>query len=322
MSSFVERRDRGVGLVDVDLDRRLGDLIVEVAELAGDLIDLELHLLELVLHDQGLTDRGRLVHQPIEDRSPGRVDLQMCLRVDVVGGDVLPLDLGGVHRAELAQLQHRLVEVGGRDPQRERAAVAARGGGGQDRAAVGAGDRDHALELVAEAPVRDRHGDRAVADDLGEIRQFGALLCRALVLQPGARPGSMARIECSGHRSGGAADAERCFVTARAVHRCAHRAELAAWRTNPRTLREDPDPERERQHGRRRAEARAEVGPAAPRLGGRRHPSLLGARDLGQVRLQLLQDLELRLHHSTSVTRLRPRSCSTIAMRRSPRLTR
>ena len=42
----------------------------------------------------------------------------------------------GIDRAELRELHHRLVEVGGRDPQRERAAVAARGGRRQDRAAV------------------------------------------------------------------------------------------------------------------------------------------------------------------------------------------
>ena len=147
MSSVV--RGRRVGLVDVDLDRRLRDLVVQVPQLAGDLVDLQLRLFELVLHGQGLADRGRLVHQPVEHRAARRVDLQVRLRVDVLGGDVLPVHLRGIHGPQIAELHQRLVEVGGGDPQRERAAVAARGGRGEHRAAVRARDRDDTLELVA-----------------------------------------------------------------------------------------------------------------------------------------------------------------------------
>ena len=56
-------RDGGAGLVQVDLDRRLGDLLVDVVDLPGDLIDLQLHLIELVLQRERLPDRRGLGHE-------------------------------------------------------------------------------------------------------------------------------------------------------------------------------------------------------------------------------------------------------------------
>ena len=69
----------------------------------GDLVDLQLHLVELVLDREALADRGGLRHQPVQHASARRVDLHVRLRVDVLGGDVLPVDLRGIDRAERAR---------------------------------------------------------------------------------------------------------------------------------------------------------------------------------------------------------------------------
>jgi len=42
-------RDGRAGLVKIDLDRRLGDLLIDVVDLTLDLVDLQLNLVELVL---------------------------------------------------------------------------------------------------------------------------------------------------------------------------------------------------------------------------------------------------------------------------------
>src|SRR5439155_19359668 len=52
--------DRGALFAQVDGERGLGDLVVEEAQLSLDLIDLELNVLELVLHRERLADGRRL----------------------------------------------------------------------------------------------------------------------------------------------------------------------------------------------------------------------------------------------------------------------
>ena len=176
----------------------------------------------------------------------------------------------------------------------------------------GAGDRDHALELIAEAPVRDRHGDRAVPDDLGQIRRCGG----ALPVRPslGVLPA---------HARRGVRDPARGLPQARSQtnsRRRSTRLPPSGERTpapcartpmpnaSASTAAATPSPART--NGRRRVFA----GEAIRRCSARATP----VRSVSSSR----KERELGIHHSTSVARVRPRSCSTIAIRRSPRLTR
>ena len=90
--------------------------------------------------------------------------------VDERVGHVLARDGGGLHVAELAHLTDRVIEARGGDADRQRPGGRALGLRRQDEPAVRVRDRDHAGELRSERTVRDRDGDRAVPDDLREVR--------------------------------------------------------------------------------------------------------------------------------------------------------
>jgi hypothetical protein len=83
-------RDRRADLADRHLDRSVRGLVADHAQRAADLLDPELHLLQLALDAQRVRDRGGLVHQAQQYRLLGSPRDQSCVQVHELRRDVLP----------------------------------------------------------------------------------------------------------------------------------------------------------------------------------------------------------------------------------------
>jgi hypothetical protein len=289
-------------LTEVDGESGLGHLVVEEAQLPLDLIDLELNVLELVLHGERLADRRRPGEERAEHGPASGQVLQMRPVVDELVGHVLARDGRRLHRAQRAHLPDRVVEVRGGDADRQRSGGRAVGLRRQDESAVRVSDRDHPGEFRSERAVRDREGDRAVSDDLREVGRLrlvggvpGASVCVARGRQHG--PGGPPPRRSRRWRRPPLSSDSRCRAAP------AHRS-----RTPPRGTA----PPRRATNANARAGATAPSRPSEP------------SRERRPVSDPLRENrgLDVRLHQSTSLVSISPRSWRTSARRRSPRLTR
>src|SRR6266542_6074345 len=95
-------------------------LVVQHAELALDLLDVELHLLELLLHADAVADRGGLRHQPEEHVLLRLPVPQPGLEVAELGGHVLARHPLLPHRDQPLDVTERALELIRRNPDHER----------------------------------------------------------------------------------------------------------------------------------------------------------------------------------------------------------
>ena len=147
-------------LVHAHRDRRERDTVVEVLEAATGLLQVELHLGELVLD----RERGRHVVGSLQELQQLRLDRAQLadprVQVDELLRDVLAALFERLDLAELPQARKRAVVAFGGDPEDERAlgdplAAALRGKRLDDEAAERVGDRVRLTHLVLEASMRD-----------------------------------------------------------------------------------------------------------------------------------------------------------------------
>ena len=158
-------------LVHAHRDRRERDAVVEVLEAAARLLQVELHLGELVLD----RERGRHVVGPLQELQQLRLDRSQLadpgVQVDELLRDVLAALFERLDLAELPQARERAVVALGGDPKDERAlgdplAAALRGKRLDDEAAEGIGDRVRLTHLVLEAPLREPETEARGLHDL------------------------------------------------------------------------------------------------------------------------------------------------------------
>jgi hypothetical protein len=98
------------------------DLVVQVLEASARLLEIELHLAELLLHGQSGPDRVSAVEE-LEELAFDRLELAGSrAQVDVLLGNVLAVLPASLHTAERGERLHCLGVVPRWDPQDERPA--------------------------------------------------------------------------------------------------------------------------------------------------------------------------------------------------------
>ena len=251
-------------------------------------------------------------HQVSQDGALCDQVLQAGAEIDELRGHVLAGDGLRLHDADPAEREHRFVEPLRRDAERELASALALDLRGEHEPAVVLRHPRHGREPVGEAILRDADRHRTVPDDLRDVAT-GVRTVRARFARAAARGGVPSARGPTG-RPGRAR-------TSRAHRRA---SALVRRRPQPAVRRDQADDARNDEEADQSGGDRSEAGPPRAAGSGRRLlPPPLARRGLPQVRLQEREVFDLRLHErSTSAAGRSPRSCSTIASRRRPRLTR
>ena len=184
-------------------------LVVQHAELALDLLDVELHLLELILHADAVADRGGLRHEPEEHVLLRPPVPQPGLEVDELGGHVLAGHPLLPDRAQPLDVAERALEPVGRHPKHQRPGVVLpRGGfGGGHVASVPPGHQRGVLEPLLERavpdPKRDAGGLHDPRPDRGQVGGRHAVRLGALAGRPRGGPGRTGHaLDRAGRRRG------------------------------------------------------------------------------------------------------------------------
>ena len=163
-----------VALAHLDLDRGLGDLVLQEVQAALDVLDLQLHVVDQRGEPQDLRGRRRVGLDVEQQLATVLQDVETGLQVDELGGhvlarDVLELDLAVELTGERAQRQHRVVESLRRNAKRQRPAPLVARARLEHEPAVAPGDLRDAGNALGERAVGDHDADAAVPDDLREV---------------------------------------------------------------------------------------------------------------------------------------------------------
>ncbi len=193
-------------LAQGDGDRAVRRVVVQVLDLAFELLDLAGDLADLILHGDDVVDRLR-----VREQRPHRVQLrlgvgQACAQVDVLRADVGPGDVLALDVPDLGQRVDRGVEVGRRDHEVDDAGPDRAGLVSAQRLRLGVGAGDvAALALDKSADFGQLGAELTRSDSDAQLR----LADDRRTLESGDRVAGQGRRSAAVGRSGRPAGAKR-----------------------------------------------------------------------------------------------------------------